>query len=69
MGVLVRLNYIMLKRIKVSQLQVGMYVHDLDCGWLEHPFFRSRFMIIDNTMIEKIKVVKIQHLVDRKSVV
>ncbi len=53
----------MLKRIKVSQLQVGMYVHDLDCGWLEHPFFRSRFMIIDNTMIEKIKVVKIQHLV------
>lgn len=53
----------MLKKIKTSQLQVGMYVHDLDCGWLEHPFFRTRFMITDAAMIDKVKEANIQHLV------
>lgn len=53
----------MLKKIQTSQLQVGMYVHDLDCGWLQHPFFRSRFKINDTAMIEKVKEAKIRHLV------
>lgn len=40
-----------------------MYVHDLDCGWLQHPFFRSRFMVGDHAMIEKIREAHIRHLV------
>lgn len=40
-----------------------MHVHDLDCGWLQHPFFRSRFTIIDIAMIDKVQETNIQHLV------
>lgn len=40
-----------------------MYIHDLDCGWLEHPFFRSRFTVSDETIIHKIIEADIQHLV------
>lgn len=40
-----------------------MYVHDLDCGWMEHPFFRSRFTIDDVDMINKVGNANIQHLV------
>lgn len=53
----------MLKKIKTTQLQIGMYVHDLDCGWLEHPFFRSRFTVTNSAMIDKISATNIRHLV------
>ncbi|MCE2948325.1 MAG: HD-GYP domain-containing protein [Betaproteobacteria bacterium] len=35
----------MLKRIPVSQLRVGMHVHELCGSWLDHPFWRTRFML------------------------
>lgn len=53
----------MLKKIQISQLQIGMYVHDLDCGWMEHPFFRSRFTITDTAMIDKVIEANIHQLV------
>lgn len=53
----------MLKKISISQLQPGMYVHDLDCGWLEHPFFRSRFIAKDVEIIRKVRDANIEHLI------
>ena len=44
----------MLKKIPACELQVGMYIHDLDCGWAEHPFLRSRFMVGSECEIDKI---------------
>jgi HD-GYP domain-containing protein (c-di-GMP phosphodiesterase class II) len=44
----------MLKKIDSSQLRVGMAVHDLDCGWMEHPFVRNRFVISSDAEIRKI---------------
>ncbi len=35
----------MLKRVPVSQLRIGMYVHELCGSWLDHSFWRSRFLI------------------------
>lgn len=35
----------MLRKIPVSQLCVGMYVHELSGSWLDHPFWRSRFLM------------------------
>lgn len=35
----------MIKKVKVQELQLGMYVHDLNCGWIEHPFMRNRFLL------------------------
>jgi HD-GYP domain-containing protein (c-di-GMP phosphodiesterase class II) len=44
----------MLKKLDASQLRVGMFIHDLDCGWMEHPFVRSRFLISKDEEIGRI---------------
>lgn len=44
-----------IKRVEVSELRPGMYVHDLNCGWLEHGFIRSRFLLRDPVQIQKLK--------------
>ncbi len=45
----------MLKKIESSQLRIGMYIHDLDCGWMEHPFVRNRFLVSSADEIAKIR--------------
>jgi HD-GYP domain-containing protein (c-di-GMP phosphodiesterase class II) len=44
----------MLKKVDVSQLRLGMFIHDLDCGWMEHPFVRNRFVLSTEDEIRKI---------------
>ncbi|WP_313702844.1 HD-GYP domain-containing protein [Massilia sp.] len=44
----------MLKKIDSSRLRVGMAIHDLDCGWMEHPFVRARFVLTSEDEIRKI---------------
>ncbi|CAN7623616.1 HD-GYP domain-containing protein [Massilia sp. LjRoot122] len=53
----------MLKKVDASQLKVGMFIHDLDCGWMEHPFVRSRFLLTTNEEIYKIRNAKIRGVV------
>jgi len=44
----------MLKKIDASQLKVGMYIQDLSCDWMTHPFARNRFLITSGDEIRKI---------------
>jgi HD-GYP domain-containing protein (c-di-GMP phosphodiesterase class II) len=44
----------MLKIVDSSQLKVGMYIHDLSCDWMTHPFVRNRFLIGAEDEIGKI---------------
>ena len=44
----------MLKKVDSSQLAVGMYIHDLSCDWMTHPFIRNRFLIGSEEEIRKI---------------
>ncbi|MDR2690026.1 MAG: HD-GYP domain-containing protein [Azoarcus sp.] len=44
----------MIKLIPIDKLQVGMYVHDLNCGWIEHNFLRNRFLVNDEKTRQKI---------------
>lgn len=37
----------MLKKIHVNQLQVGMHLKEFCGSWMEHPFWRSSFVITD----------------------
>jgi HD-GYP domain-containing protein (c-di-GMP phosphodiesterase class II) len=53
----------MLKRIDSSQLKIGMYIHDLDCTWLDHPFLRSRFQLSTEDEIRKIHAANIRGVV------
>jgi HD-GYP domain-containing protein (c-di-GMP phosphodiesterase class II) len=53
----------MLKKVDSSQLRVGMYIHDLDCSWIEHPFVRNRFLLTTEDEIRKIRTAKIRGVV------
>jgi HD-GYP domain-containing protein (c-di-GMP phosphodiesterase class II) len=44
----------MLKKVDASQLRVGMFIHDLDCDWMTHPFVRNRFLLSKDDEIRKI---------------
>jgi putative nucleotidyltransferase with HDIG domain len=44
----------MLKKVDSSQLKVGMFIHDLSCDWMTHPFVRNRFLLSDEEEIRKI---------------
>lgn len=44
----------MLKKVDSAQLRVGMYIHDLSCDWMEHPFVRNRFRLASEQEIGKI---------------
>lgn len=53
----------MLKKVDVSQLRVGMYIHDMSCDWMTHPFVRNRFLICSEDEIRKIAQAGIHDLV------
>lgn len=45
----------MIKLVPVDQLVSGVYIHDLNCDWWEHPFARSQFRLNSDAEIEKIR--------------
>ncbi len=44
----------MIKKIKVEQLKIGMFIHDLNSQWLQHPFFGSSVKVSNEGVIDKI---------------
>ena len=50
----------MLRRIKAEQLQVGMFVSRLGGPWINHPFWRSRFLVSSDEQIEQILAANVQ---------
>ncbi|MGZ5000455.1 MAG: HD-GYP domain-containing protein [Methylomonas sp.] len=44
----------MIKKVKVSDLRPKMYIHDLNCAWMDHPFLRNRFLLESDRDIEKL---------------
>jgi putative nucleotidyltransferase with HDIG domain len=52
----------MIKKINVEDLRVGMYIHDLNCGWLDHSFLRRRFQIKSESNIERIQSLGVHEL-------
>jgi putative nucleotidyltransferase with HDIG domain len=52
----------MLKRIRVEQLQLGMHIKEFCGSWMEHPFWRSRFVLKDPKDLERILASSIQEV-------
>ncbi|MDH5300839.1 MAG: HD-GYP domain-containing protein [Gammaproteobacteria bacterium] len=52
----------MIKKITVSDLHIGMYVHDLNMGWISHPFATNHFRINHDKDIAKIKSLGVKEL-------
>jgi putative nucleotidyltransferase with HDIG domain len=35
----------MLKWVSLEQVRFGMYIHEIDCSWIKHPFWRRSFLL------------------------
>ncbi|WP_026603230.1 HD-GYP domain-containing protein [Methylomonas sp. 11b] len=44
----------MIKKIDVADLKPKMFIHDINCPWINHPFLRNSFLIESAQDIEKI---------------
>lgn len=44
----------MIKKIPTGKLQPGMFIHDLNCSWMDHPFLRTRFLLRTASEIQRI---------------
>ena len=43
-----------LKKIPTSQLRLGMHLHAFEGSWLDHPFWKSRFLLKDNGDLRRV---------------
>jgi len=44
----------MIKKIDVTDLKPNMFIHDINCPWIDHPFLRNSFLVQSDRDIEKI---------------
>jgi putative nucleotidyltransferase with HDIG domain len=44
----------MIKKIPAERLRVGMFVHDINCGWLDHPFLLNQIPIRDDSILQRV---------------
>ena len=52
----------MLKRISVHQLKLGMFLQEFCGTWMEHPFWRTSFVLKDPKDLERIRATSIQEV-------
>jgi putative nucleotidyltransferase with HDIG domain len=45
----------MLKKIAIADLCIGMYIHEFCGGWMDHPFWRSKFAVKDAQDLDKVR--------------
>ncbi len=51
-----------IKKIRIDQLDTGMYVHDLNCPWIDHPFFGKQVQVQDQATLDTIRGLGIREL-------
>ena len=44
----------MLKRIAVKDVRMGMFITELCGSWMEHPFFKTKFLLEDSSDLESL---------------
>jgi len=52
----------MLKKITVEQLRMGMHVHEFCSSWMDHPFWRTKFVLDDPEDLRQIQTCGIKEL-------
>jgi HD-GYP domain-containing protein (c-di-GMP phosphodiesterase class II) len=45
----------MLKKISVDQIRLGMHLHALEGAWIDHPFWKTRFVLADPADLSKLR--------------
>jgi putative nucleotidyltransferase with HDIG domain len=44
----------MIKKVSKADLKLGMFIHDLNCGWMDHSFLRNSFMLRKESDLQKL---------------
>lgn len=44
----------MIKKIPVNELKLGMFIHDLHSSWINHPFWKSSFLLTEEDELDKL---------------
>ena len=52
----------MLKKIRVEDLTVGMHLHEFCGSWMDHPFWRTKFVITKESDIELVRASPIKEV-------
>lgn len=50
----------MLKRIHIQHLTLGMYLHEFCGSWMDHPFWRAKFLLKEPKDLARIQATAIQ---------
>ncbi len=50
----------MLKKIPIQELRLGMHLHALEGAWLDHPFWRTKFVLRDLGDLERLRASGVQ---------
>ena len=45
----------MLKKVRVDQLRLGMHLHELCGAWLDHPFWKTQFVLKDAADLTRLR--------------
>lgn len=52
----------MLKTIHIQELRLGMFVQQLQGAWFDHPFWRSSFLLKDQSDLNKLLASNVEHV-------
>ena len=52
----------MLMRIQIQHLTLGMYLHEFCGSWMDHPFWRAKFLLKDPKNLARIQATAIQEI-------
>jgi len=52
----------MIKKIPVEELCVGMFIHDINLGWIDHPFSSKHFKLTSPKILQKILNLKVREV-------
>ncbi|MEQ1807510.1 MAG: HD-GYP domain-containing protein [Burkholderiaceae bacterium] len=53
----------MLKKIAVQELTLGMHLHEMCGAWLDHPFWKTKFVLTDPADLAKLRNSGVTHCV------
>ena len=52
----------MIKLIRIDQLAPGMYIHDLNCDWIDHAFIRNHLLVKDAATLARVRAIGVREL-------
>lgn len=53
----------MLVKVGAEEVRIGMFIHGFGGSWMDHPFWRTKFMLSDKAQLDKIRASSVEYVV------